>query len=238
MRHNLTTPGGFFVGLGGIAAICVMTAGVYWWVKSAAVNTELRPQQAALGLAAKPEETGDAAKTVAAKTDALLKSAAAAYNDGRMPDLDNLAELRGVVRYRAAKESDQKAAEALNAPSSVPGKTIIQAAMEAVAAEIKAKPVSKSAVALMEVVAADPTAAPTLPNVTGGGAKTQQFADPNAKPAATPAPAPQPVPAIPATPTPAAPTPAAPVPAVAPPPAAPAPAPARPPLINSSEPQK
>jgi hypothetical protein len=257
MRHNLTTPGGFFVGLGGIVAFCVVSAVVFYCVKIAGNNNELRPQQAALGLVPKPEDTNTGA--LEAETKKLLENAAVAYNDGRKPNIDNLAELRGVVRFRAAQNSDKAAATALNAPSSVSGKTVIEAAMQAVASEIKAKPVSKSAVALMEIAPVDPNAAPSLPNVTGGGAKTQQFADPNAKPAAAPAPAavPAPAPAVVPAPAPAAQpapgAPAAPAPAVppapphpappagappVPPPAAPAPAPARPPLINSSEPHK
>src|SRR5688572_8014775 len=108
MRHNVSTPGGFFVGLGGIIAFCVVSSLVYLWVKNPAPSEELRQHQAALGLAAAPDASRDEVKKKRAETDVLLEAAAVKYNGGKKPDIDRLAELRGVVRYREA----QKAADA------------------------------------------------------------------------------------------------------------------------------
>lgn len=219
MRHNVTTPGGFFVGLGGIVAFCIVSSGVYLWVKSSSENTELRPQQIALGLAPAEDASAETRKAKLAETDSLLAAAGKTYNEkGRKPDLNNLADLRGVVRYREAQKLVAAHDQALNAPSSVTGKTVLEAAMDEVAREIAQKKPAASEVALMEV-APDPTQPPALPNYGGGGSKTMNFADP-AKPAAASTPAaPE---AAPATPAPTAPAPAA-------------PEPARPPLLNSPE---
>src|SRR3954470_9813634 len=102
MRHNVTTPGGFFVGLGGIITFCVVSGLVYLWVKAPAHNDELRPQQIALGLVA--EGSGDDAKKKNDETEALLQAAGDRYNDGRKPNIDNLTELRGVLRYRESQK--------------------------------------------------------------------------------------------------------------------------------------
>ena len=90
MRTNVTTPGGFFVGLGGIVAFCVVSSLVYLWVKNPAPNTDLRPQQAALGLAAAPDAPHDQVKKKKEETDVLLEAAAAKYNGGVKPDIDRL----------------------------------------------------------------------------------------------------------------------------------------------------
>lgn len=225
MRHNVTTPGGFFVGLGGIVAFCIVSGAVYLWVKSPSENSELRPQQIALGLAAAPDAKPDASKEK--EVAKLIEAAGRKYNPGgEKPDINNLAELRGVIRYREATRIAGEHAAALNAASNVPGKTVLEAAMDEVAKEIIAKSPAASKVALMEVLP-DPSQPPSLPNVTGNGANTVQFTDP-AKPA------PAPAPATPAPPAPAA-APAAAKPAA--PDAPPPPAPERKPLINSPEPK-
>jgi hypothetical protein len=127
MRTNVTTPGGFFVGLGGIVAFCVVSSLVYLWVKNPAPNTELHPQQAALGLAAAPDAPRDQVKKKKEETDVLLEAAAAKYNGGVKPNIDRLADLRGVVRYRESQKSLETAEKALTAPSSIHGKTVIAA---------------------------------------------------------------------------------------------------------------
>ena len=255
-KANVTTPGGFFVGLGGIVSFCVVAAAVWWWVKSPSSNTELRPQQIALGLRAPDDAKGDDAKKKAADTDALLKAAAKKYNGGAQPNLDKLDDLRGVIRFR---ESDKLKAEAEKAligavawKDKAKGDVTmpIELAMKAVANNLKERKPKASAVKVDALPVLDPNAAPMMPNAMGGGAKTVIFADPNAPAApapAAPVPAtPPPAPAAPASAAPAA-TPAAPAnPAPAPAPggasaAAPAPtiasilAPARPALLNWPE---
>ena len=238
MRTNVTTPGGFFVGLGGIVAFCVVSSLVYLWVKNPAPNSDLRPQQAALGLAAAPDAPHDQVKKKKEETDVLLEAAAAKYNGGVKPDIDRLPELRGVVRYREAQKSASTAEAALNAPSKEQGKTVIAAAIEEVAKEIAGKEAAPSKIALAEPPppeTKDPTVAP-LPNFTGGGVRTMHFVNPTAPaPGAAPTPAPGAAPATPPTQAPA-PAPAAPQANVSLEAAAPiaAVAPSRPPLLNWS----
>ncbi len=234
MRHNVTTPGGFFVGLGGIAVFCAVAAGVSLWVGKPSASKELEPQKTALGLVAKPDD-----KAKQKEIDKLLTDAAAKYNGVNKPNLDNLDDLRGVVRYREAMKSRTESGAALTAKSTVEGQNVLQAAVAEVVKEIAAKKPAASAVKvdLLPPAADSPV---SMPNYQGGGAKTVTFPAPAisvpapAAPApapAAPAPAPAattpaPVPAAP-VPTPAAPAPTAPEPAPAaptPPPAAPAPA--------------
>ncbi|MEI7819300.1 MAG: hypothetical protein WCK55_00150 [Verrucomicrobiota bacterium] len=231
-KANVTTPGGFFVGLGGIVSFCVVAAAVWWWVKSPSANAELRPQQIALGLRAPDDAKGDDAKKKAADTDALLKAAAKKYNGGTQPNLDKLDDLRGVIRFR---ESDKLKAEAEKALTVAPvwkdkakGDVTmpIELAMKAVANNLKDRKPKASAVKVDALPVLDPNAAPMMPNAMGGGAKTVIFADPNAPVESVPtAPSAAPAPTIPAA-APAAP--AAPATAPAATPAAPAPAPAAP----------
>ena len=256
-KANVTTPGGFFVGLGGIVSFCVVAAAVWCWVKSPSTNTELRPQQIALGLRAPDDAKGDDAKKKAADTDALLKAAAKKYNGGTQPNLDKLDDLRGVIRFR---ESDKLKAEAEKALTVAPAwrdkakgdvTMPIELAMKAVANNLKDRKPKASAVKVDALPVLDPNAAPMMPNAMGGGAKTVIFADPNAPaapvpatpapaPAAPAAPAPEPTAPAPAAPaaTPAAPANPAPAPASAAAPAptiASVPAPARPALLNWPE---
>ena len=51
MRHNVTTPGGFFIGLGGIAAFCAASVGVAWWVTTSGPTDDLYEARLATGLA-------------------------------------------------------------------------------------------------------------------------------------------------------------------------------------------
>ena len=243
-RPNVTTPGGFFVGLGGIVCFCVVAAVLYFWVKSPARNVELRPQQIALGLRAADDAKDEDVKKKNAESAALLQAAGHRYNGGVSPDLDKLEDLRGVVRFR---ESEKSIAEAGKALTGVPawkdkakGEVTmpIALAMNVVASGLKDRKPKASAVKVDISPALDPSAPPMMPNAMGGGARTVFFADPNAipapAPAATPAvPAPAGVPAAAATvPAPIPPPIATPVPAPAttPPAAAPpVPAPAAPP---------
>ncbi len=201
MRHNVTTPGGFFVGLGGIAAFCAVAAAVYCWVDKPTASNELEPQKTALGLLAKSNET-DKQKGI----DSLLAAAAKNYNGGKKPNLDNLDDLRGVVRYREARKSDTEAVALLEAKSTVEGKNVLQAAVAAVATEIAAKKPAASAVKV-DLITPAADAPVSMPNLQGGGSKTITF------------------------PTPVVPVPVAPA-ASAPAQTDAAPSPSRPPLLN------
>lgn len=219
---NVTTPGGFFIGLGGIVSFCVVAAVVYQWVKSPAPTGELRAQQVALGLRAAPDAKGDDVKKKDAEADALLAEAAQRYNGGVKPDLDNLDDLRGVVRYREAQKSVAQAGKALQGAVAWKDKAKgevtmpIDLAMKVVATGLKDRKPKPSTVKIDIMPPADPTAAPMMPNAMMGGARTVFFTDPNPPPAPAPA-APAPAPAT------------APAPSAAP---ALAPAPNRPPLLN------
>ncbi len=239
-KANVTTPGGFFIGLGGIVSFCVVALLVFVWVRTPAKNDELRAQQIALGLRAADDAKVDDAKKKDADTKALLNSAAMRYNGGTKPNLDKLDDLRGVVRYREAMKAGDEGAKALTAApvwkDKAKGEVTmpIELAMKVVANNLKDRKPKASAVKLDVFPVLDPNAAPMMPNAMGGGAKTVIFADPNAPAAPAPAPAapaPSAIPtAPPAAPAPAAPpaTPAAPAPATPVPPSAPAPATAPP----------
>jgi len=242
MRHSVTTPGGFFIGIGGIAVSLVVAAGVYWIVSRPSSNEELRVQQAALGLAPTKEDVEkkdeEKIRAVNASRDELLKHAAEKYNGGKNPNIDDLEDLRGVVRLREAEKSVTTAEQALNAPSIEAGKSVITLAMNQVAGEITAKKPAASAVKA-DVINAAPAGAPSLPNQLGGGAHTMIFlsVEPAPAPAAAPAPspAPAPAPAAPAAKPSADATPTT-TPATAT--ASAAPAPSRAPLLNGNEPTK
>ena len=227
-RPNVTTPGGFFVGLGGIVCFCVVAAVLYFWVKSPAKNVELRPQQVALGLHAAPDATGPETEKTNLRTAALVDAAKQRYNGGVSPDLDNLDDLRGVIRYRESEKSKVEGDKALTGPPAWKDKAKgevtmpIALAMNFVANGLKDRKPKASVVKVDISPALDPNAPPMMPNAMGGGAKTVFFTDPNA-PAPAPAAAPAvPVPAIPA-PAPAG-APATPPAVPTAPPAAPAPA--------------
>ena len=232
-KVNVTTPGGFFVGLGGIVCFSVVAAGVYFWVRSASTETELRPQQIALGLRAADDAKPEDAEKKKTETSGLLREAGYRYNGGVSPDLDNLEELRGVIRYRESQKAIAEAGKALAGGAAWKDKAKgevtmpISLAMSVVANGLKDRKPKPSAVKVDISPALDPNAPPMMPNAMGGGAKTVFFADPNAvpAPAATPAtPAPAGVPATPPI-APTAPPAAAPAATPANPPAAPAPAP-------------
>ena len=172
MRHNVTTPGGFFVGLGGIAAFCAVAAGVYCWVGKPAASNEFEPQKTALGLTAKSKE-----KDKQKEIDNLLATAASEYNGGKTLNLNNLDDLRGVVRFREANKSNADSMALLTAKSTVEGKTVLQAAMESVVTEIAAKkPIASEVKVDLLAPAAD--APVSMPNFQGGGAKTITFPTP------------------------------------------------------------
>lgn len=229
-KANVTTPGGFFIGLGGIVSFCIVAAFVWWWVKSPTANSELRPQQIALGLRAADGAPGAEAEKKAADTKVLIDAAAKKYNGGTKPDIDKLDDLRGVIRYRESNKLKAEAEKALTAAPAWKDKAKgevtmpIDLAMKVVAANLKDRKPKASAVKLDVFLALDPNAPPMMPNTMGGGAKTVIFADPNAPAAPATVPA-APAPAAPAAaPAPTTPAPAAP----AATPAAPAPAPTAP----------
>ena len=238
-KANVTTPGGFFIGLGGIVCFSLVAAVVWWWVKSPAANTELRPQQIALGLRLADGAKDEDVKKKGKETSDLLTKAKNRYNGGAEPDLDKLDDLRGVIRFREADKLKAEAEKALVAAPAWKDKAKgdvtmpINLAMNVVSAGLKDRKPKASAVKVDAMIALDPNAAPLMPNAMGGGAKTVIFADlnPPAPPAPVPAAAPAPASPAPANPAPVnpppAPAPGAPVaPAPAPAPATPAPAPA------------
>src|SRR5258708_7074029 len=110
---NVTTPGGFFVGLGGVVCFSVVTAAVFWWVKAPSVSDEFRAQQVALGLRPGPAATGPEVEKTNAATAALVGAAKQRYNGGKEPDLGKLDDLRGVIRYRESEKSKTEAGKAL-----------------------------------------------------------------------------------------------------------------------------
>lgn len=260
---NVTTPGGFFIGVGGIVSFCVVSAIVFIWVKKPAVTDEFHAQQVALGLRPGPAVTGPDVEKTNKATESLLKHARQRYNGGQEIDIDQLDDLRGVVRYRESEKSKEEAAKALTGAPAWKDKAKgevtmpIELAMKAVASGLKDRKPKASAIKVDVLPPADPSAPPMMPNFSGGGVKTVIFADPNAVPApAVPAPtvpavppasapapnaapAPVPVPATPAAPSNPAPAPgAAAVAAPATQATATAPAPNRPPLLNWPEPKK
>lgn len=192
MRHNVTTPGGFFVGLGGIAVFCAVSVAVYCRVGAPVSSNELEPQKTALGLVAKSNE-----KDKQKEIDTLLGKAANEYNGGKTPNLNNLDDLRGVVRFREAHKSNVDSMALLTAKSTVEGKTVLQAAMDSVATEIAAKKPAASEVKI-DLIAPAADAPVSMPNFQGGGAKTITFPAPVLNPpAAAPEPA-KPTSAVPA----------------------------------------
>lgn len=253
---NVTTPGGFFIGLGGIVAFSIVAIVVYQWAKAPVRMFDLRAQQVALGLRAPADAKAEDVKKKQAETDALLEAAAHKYNGGTKPDLDKLDELRGVIRFREAQKAAAEAQAALHGAAVWKDKAKgevtlpIEFAMKLVADGLKSREPKASEVKVDMMPVLDPNSAPAMPNAMGGGTKTMIFQDPNPTPApAAPAPV---APAAPATAIlqappapvnpPAAPTvlsapeapavPAAPAvvpPAPATPPAPPAPAPVTPP---------
>ena len=255
---NVTTPGGFFIGVGGIVSFCVVSAIVFIWVKKPAVTDEFHAQQVALGLRPGPTVTGPDVEKTNKATESLLNHARKRYNGGEKIDIDQLDDLRGVVRYRESEKSKEEAEKALTGAPAWKDKAKgevtmpLELAMKAVASGLKDRKPKASAIKVDVLPPADPSAPPMMPNFGGGGAKTVIFADPNAVPApdapaptvphgSAPAPvaAPAPAPATPAAPSKPAPAPSAAVIAV---PAAQstagAPAPNRPPLLNWPEPKK
>lgn len=191
MRHSVTTPGGFFIGLGGIALSLVVVGAVYSLVKSPEHGDELKPQQISLGLVPAADATGDARNAKNEEVSKLLTAAGAKYNGGAKPDINKLDDLRGVVRYREAQKSIADADKVLGAPSSVKaadGKTlsVLAAAMQDVEKSIAAKKPAPSAVKVDIAPPAEPTMPPPMPNVQSGGTNNVIFKAPAEKKAETP----------------------------------------------------
>ena len=163
---NVTTPGGFFIGLGGVVCFMVVTVAVYFWVKWHATNDELRPQQIALGLRAADDAPDADAKKKAADTSALINAAAVRYNGGAEPNIDKLDDLRGVIRYREALKSKADADKAFTGAVAWKDKAKgevtmpINVAMQVVANGLKDRKPKASAVKVDAVLALDPNATP------------------------------------------------------------------------------
>ena len=194
MRHSVTTPGGFFIGLGGIAVSLAVAGAVYCWVKSPATSDDLHPQQLALGLVPAPDASSEARAKKNAEVGELLTAAGLKYNGDNKPDIGKLEDLRGVIRYREAQKSVADAQTVLTAPSSANGADgkplpVIAAAMGVVAKEIAAKKPAPSTVKVDIAPPAQRVMPPPMPNLQNGGVNTVIFADPNAKPAEAPKPA-------------------------------------------------
>jgi hypothetical protein len=220
MRHNVTTPGGFFVGLGGIAAFCAVAVGVNYWVSKPTPSNEFESQKLALGFVAKSEE-----KEKQKEIDALIKKASDVYNGGKTLDLNNLDDLRGIVRFREAHVSNVESVAILATKSSVEGKTVLQAAIAEVVKEIAAKKPTASTVKI-DLLPPPADAPISMPNVQGKGANTVIF-----PPITAPAPSPTSAPA-PGTPQVEKPQASVSQPAQT---VAAVPAPSRPPIFNWSD---
>jgi hypothetical protein len=191
MSHSVTTPGGFFIGLGGIALSLVVVGAVYSLVKSPELGDELKPQQISLGLAPAADATGDPVAAKNEEVSKLLTAAGAKYNGGAKPNINKLDDLRGVVRYREAQKSIADAEKVLGALSSVKaadGKplSVLAAAMQDVEKSIAAKKPAPSAVKVDIAPPAEPTMPPPMPNVQSGGANTVIFSAPAEKKAEVP----------------------------------------------------
>ncbi len=226
MRHNVTTPGGFFIGLGGIAAFCAASLGVSWWVTHSGPTDDLMEARLATGLAVpKDLPAADAAKKKA-ELDTVFQTYGYANSDVKL----TLDELRGIVRVREAAKASKAGTGALNALPTWKDKAKgevtmpIQFAIVATAKELASRKPKPSEVKV-DIIPADPANPRSLPNAGGGGVQTVTF------------PAPQP--AVPAEAKPAAPAPEAPkTSAITATPAVAATAHIRPPLLNWSESQK
>lgn len=194
MRHSVTTPGGFFIGLGGIAVSLAVAGFVYCWVKSPATSDDLHPQQLALGLVPAPDASREVREKKNGEVGELLTAAGQKYNNGKKPNIDKLDDLRGVVRYREAQKSAADAQAVLAAPSNAKGadgktQPVIAAAMDAVAKDIVVKKPAPSTVKVDIAPPVERIMPPPLPNLQSGGVNNVIFADPNAKPAEAPKPA-------------------------------------------------
>src|SRR5207248_2850419 len=77
---------------------------------------EFRAQQVSLGLRPGPDVHGADVVKKNAEVAPLLAAAAKRYNGGQQPDLDNLEDLRGVVRYRESEKSKSESEKTLAAP--------------------------------------------------------------------------------------------------------------------------
>ncbi len=218
MRHNVTTPGGFFIGLGGIAAFCAASLAVSWWVTNSGPTDDLMEARLATGLAVPKDLPAPDAAKKKAELDTLFQTYGYANSDVKL----TLDELRGIVRVRAAAKATKAATEALNAQPAWKDKAKgevtmpIQFAIVATAKELATRKPKGSEVKV-DILPADPANPRSLPNAGGGGVQTVTF------------PAPQP--AAPAAETPK-------TSAITAAPAVAATAHIRPPLLNWSESQK
>ncbi len=179
MRHNVTTPGGFFIGLGGIAAFCAASVGVAWWVTTSGPTDDLYEARLATGLAvAKDAPPADAAKKKT-ELDATFQSYGYKNSDVKL----TLDQLREIVRKREAAKATKAADDALTALPTWKDKAKgevtmpIQFAMAATAKELPSRKPKASEVKV-DILPADPANSRSLPNAGGGGVQTVTFPAP------------------------------------------------------------
>lgn len=179
MRHNVTTPGGFFIGLGGIAAFCAASVGVAWWVTTSGPTDDLYEARLATGLAvAKDAPPADAAKKKT-ELDATFQSYGYKNSDVKL----TLDQLREIVRRREATKASKAAEDALTALPTWKDKAKgevtmpIQFAMAATAKELASRKPKASEVKV-DILPADPANPRSLPNAGGGGVQTVTFPAP------------------------------------------------------------
>ena len=179
MRHNVTTPGGFFIGLGGIAAFCAASIGVAWWVTTSGPTDDLLEARLATGLAVPKDLTGPDAAKKKAELDGVFQSYG--YKDSNVKL--TLDQLREIVRKREAAKATKAADEALNAAVAWKDKAKgevtmpIQFAMAATAKDLASRKPKASEVKV-DIIPADPANPRSLPNAGGGGAQTVTFPAP------------------------------------------------------------
>lgn len=189
-QHNVTAPGGFFIGKVGIVVfILVFTALIIGFVTLRNGVDEHLDTRIATGLALPKDTPPGEIEKKTNELNAVYRHFGYADSSVRL----TIEQIREIVRKRKAEALAQADAESL-------AKLKIDEKMAVVAKEIIAKKPVASAVKVDVLPPADPKAAPALPNVQGGGARTVSFAlaTPPA-PAAPPAePAPAATPAEPA----------------------------------------
>lgn len=196
-RHNVTTPGGAFIGLGGIFAFCLVAIGMSCWIGNLGPTDDLYEARLAVGLAVPKDTPAKELKAKEKEMDAIYQGLG--YKDRNVKLTLN--ELRGIVRKRKAQEVAAASHKLLTEGSvkdAAKGEAIlpIDVAIKLTAAELNQKESKPSAVKVDIMPPAEPNGEPVLPNLAGNGVKTVNFSlVPKAAAEGAPAPA-----ATPATP--------------------------------------
>jgi len=205
-RHNVTTPGGAFIGLGGIFVFCLIAVGMSCWIGNLGPTDDLYEARLAVGLAVPKDTPQKELKAKENAMDAIYQGLGYKDRNVRL----TLNELRGVVRKRKAQEVSA-ASHKLQAEGSVKDAAKDEAILPIdVAIKLTAEELLKkgqgegfspqgskaSAVKIDILPPAEPNGDVVLPNLSGNGVKTVNFSlVPKAAPQAAPAPE-----ATPATP--------------------------------------